>query len=408
MPSQKLTGPFIKNYSLDEGRVEISDTLKPGLSLRISPTSKVFVFRYRVHGKSKRYTIGKYPLVSLSKARSKADELYIQTKQEMDPQQEKIDSRRYSPSTIEDLAETFKTRHLPTLKKSTQDDYRRRIDNEIIPAIGDIPINELSRIEIIEFLEGIAYERGKDKSGAPIQSNRVRAILSSMYSFGMTKALCEFNPVSTVKPIAEEKSRNRVYSEEEIKRLWSAFEIEKYPYNYLFKMLLLTGQRLGETRRMKWKDIKTDTWIIPESETKAKREHHVPLSSYALELLKEIRTIEGSADYVFESPVSKNAPVSWAQKAAGRVGKTSMVSDFRIHDLRRTSASFMAKIGVSRTVLGKVLNHKGLAGDSRVTAIYDRHEYLEEKKLALENWAIHLNGILSGAKQHSKVFRIGR
>jgi integrase len=401
MPSQKLTDSFIRNFSTDKSRVEISDELKPGLVLRVSKKgNKTFVYRYRVHGTSKRYTIGKYPIISLSKARTLADELYLQAKQEKDPQKEKMLSRRREIITIKDLADTYKKRHLPTLKKSTREDYKRRIDNFIVSEIGDIEINELSRINIIEFLEEIAED-------APIQSNRVRAILSSMYSFGMKKALCEFNPVSTVKPLGEENTRDRVYSEKEIAELWKAFELENTPFQQVFKMLLITGQRLGETRRMKWTDINNDTWIIPEEETKAKRTHYVPLSEFALELLEEMKEINGDSDYVFQSTAKVNEPIGWLQHSAVRVSKASKVTDFRIHDLRRTSASFMAKMGVNRTVLGKVLNHKGLAGDSKVTAVYDRHDYMNEKRVALENWTIHLKGIINGAETKANVYKIG-
>jgi len=398
MPKQKLTDSFIRNCSTSESRVEISDELKTGLVLRVSKAgSKTFVFRYRVNGTSKRYTIGKYPMVSLSKARTMADELYIQAKQEIDPQKEKMLSRRREIITISDLAESYKERHLPTLKKSTQEDYKRRIDNFIVSSIGNIEIQELSRVHIIEFLEEIAEE-------APIQSNRVRAILSSMCSFGMKKALCEFNPVSTVKPLGEENTRDRVYSEKEIIELWKAFELENTPFQQVFKMLLITGQRLGETRRMKWADINNDTWIIPEEETKAKRTHYVPLSEFALELLEEMKEINSDSDYVFQSPAKVNEPIGWLQHSAVRVSKASKVSDFRIHDLRRTSASFMAKMGVNRTVLGKVLNHKGLAGDSKVTAVYDRHDYMDEKRIAIENWAYQLESILNGKK--TKIYKI--
>jgi integrase len=100
-----------------------------------------------------------------------------------------------------------------------------------------------------------------------------------------------------------------------------------------------------------------------------------------------MKPITGNKQYVFNSLKSDNEPVTWIHNAKIRIKKISGVSDFRPHDLRRTMASNLAEMGVNRTVLGKILNHKGLSGDSSVTAIYDRYDYLEEKREALENWS---------------------
>ncbi|OAN61661.1 hypothetical protein A8B79_04335 [Balneola sp. EhC07] len=401
MPKKKLTDVFIKNFETEKRRIEFSDTVKPGLVLRVSGNgSKTFAFRYRVNGKSKRFTIGKYPAVSLSKARSLSEELYIKSMQEIDPQKEKLETRNRTIITISDLAESYKKRHLPKLKHSTQKDYIRRIDNFILPKLGNIEIGSLKRFQIIEFLEDMAED-------APIHSNRIRGILSSMYGFALQKALCEYNPVSTVRPISKENSRDRVYTEDEIKKLWVAFEKEVEPFESVFKMLLITGQRLGETRRMKWEHIKDRVWIIPAEENKANRTHFLPLSSFALSILERMKSINGDSEYVFESPVRKGKPISSLGYPAKRVRESSQVADFRIHDLRRTAASYMAKNGVNRTVLGKVLNHKGLAGDNKITSIYDRHDYMVEKRNALENWGYQLQHILDKRKTKAKIFRIG-
>lgn len=399
MPKIKLTDSFIRNFSYPGKEHEFYDEIRPGFILRVTKTGhKSFSYRYRFGDKVQRYTIGTFPAISLSKARSIADDLHLKVKQGIDPQEEKLNARAEPRQlTISELSKEYEDRHFLKLKKTTQDDYRRRINNVIVPALGDIYVKDLDRITIIDFLEEIAFEHGKD--GAPIQSNRVRAVLSSMYSFAVDKAICDFNPVQTVKPIGEEKSRNRVYSEKEIKLLWEHFCFETEPFSSVFKMLLITGQRLRETRRMKWKHLKNDIWIIPEEETKASRTHFVPLSTLALKILEERKEISGDSDFVFESPVNPGEPIYWLQNAAARIRRASKIDDFRIHDLRRTVASFMAEQGVSRTVLGKILNHKGLSGDSSVTAIYDRHEYMDEKKEALDSWANQIDCILTGEKE---------
>lgn len=382
-----LTDSFIRGCSTDKAREEYSDKKNPGLVLRVSKTgSKTFVFRYRANGKSKRYTIGKYPIISLSRARKIAEELYIKTKQEIDPQKEKLHERKRTILTIADLADRYKEVHFKTLKESTSADYRRRIDNVIVPNIGRIEINQLSRSNIIELLEEIA-------DSAPIQSNRIRAILSSIYTFGVNRAICEYNPVSTVKPLNKETTRDRLFNENEIKAIWNSFDTSNEPFDSLFKMLLILGQRSGETRMMKWDNINDGIWTIPKEDTKANRTHFVPLPELAINLLKS-RKSKSSGEYVFESPINSDRPIQWLQNNATKAFNRSGVNDARLHDLRRTVGSYMGELGISRIVIGKVLNHKGLSGDSTVTAIYDRYDYLNEKKTALNAWEKSLKQII--------------
>jgi integrase len=388
VPKLHLTDSFIRGCESDSGRTEYHDEKYPGLTLRVTDKgSKTFVYRYRIHKKSKRYTIGKYPAIPLKKAREEHTRLYVLVSQEIDPQKEKMNERHREVKSIYDLAEKYKAVHFKKLKASTSEDYRRRIDNVILPNIGHIEAAELTRANIIEFLEEIA-------ESAPIQSNRVRAILSSMYSFGVNRAMFDFNPVSTVKPLAEENTRDRVFSVKEVKKIWDVFTAISEPYGSLFKMLLVLGQRSGETRKMKWADLDENIWTIPKEDTKANRRHHVPLPNLALEILTHRKSLS-TGPFVFESPLDNQSPIQWLQNKAGDSFKAAKVEDARLHDLRRTAASFMAELGTSRIVVGKVLNHKGLAGDSTVTAIYDRHDYMTEKREALDTWNHKLYKLIS-------------
>jgi integrase len=126
----------------------------------------------------------------------------------------------------------------------------------------------------------------------------------------------------------------------------------------------------------------------------------------ALQIIEQMRLLTGESDYVFNSPKKENTPLAWLTRARVTIQKHSDVSDFRPHDLRRTVATYMAKLAVDRTVLGKILNHKGLAGDTQVTAIYDRHSYMKEKRQAMNRWSSHLQNILTG-KTEAKITKIG-
>lgn len=395
MPKKKLTSAFITKSKppVKKGaRIEFYDTVVEGLILRVTSTGyKSYSLRYGDDGT--RYTIGKADDISLSDARDFARDLRFKIRKGEDPQAEKVKARRSTKaSTVSDLAELYKKRHLPRLKESTLKDYTRRIDNFILPSLGKLPIKEVERYHVIELLEDIA----EGDKPAPIQSNRVRAILSSMFSFGINRGIADSNPVQHIKPLGKENKRKRVYTEAEIKKLWETFEAIHEPFSSLFKMLSICGQRAGETRLMKWEDVQDDIWTIPAENTKAKRVQVLPLPDLALQVLSKRKDDFQPSDYVFASTVNPSEPINWLQKVAGDVRTKSEIPDFRLHDLRRTVATYMAELGVDRTTLGKVLNHKGLAGDTQVTAVYDRHDYLEEKRKALINWNTELKKIIDG------------
>lgn len=262
---------------------------------------------------------------------------------------------------------------------------------EIIPTLGVLPVKHVTRKEVIEVLDEIAFDRE-----AITLSNRVRATLSSIFSFGVDKAIVDVNPVLHIKRKKNEIKRDRVYSKDEIILLWNSFNKQNEPIRTLYKILLLCGQRSGETRRMKWSDLnlRDQLWIIPEQETKALRKQVLPLTQSACKMIEMLYPITGNGEYVFNSPRLENRPIEWLQKATDRIKRETGIDDFRVHDLRRTMASNLAQLGTDRTVLGKILNHKGLAGDNHVTAIYDRYDYLDERREALMKWDNHLKQIL--------------
>ena len=397
MPSENLNDPFIKFYKAPDKRVEVYDENIQGLALRVTPTGhKSFVFRYRYNNKVKRYTIGSYPNVGLAQARSDAKELSYKVSRGIDPNEEKRQNKKPAPKefTFSELCERFKKRHLPSLRKSTSDEYLRIIDKELNPVFGRFEAKEISRKQIIDLLDKIAYDRK-----TVTLSNRIRSVISSIFSFGVDKAIVEVNPVLSIRKKKNSNKRDRVYSEKELKILWKAFENQAEPIQSIYKMLLISGQRSSETRRIKWAhlDFEKKLWTIPEEETKGGRTHIVPLSEMALELLSNIKPLTSTSNFVFKSPKSENAPIRWVHKATERIKIETGIDDFRPHDLRRTMASNTAQLGTERTVLGKILNHSSMAGDDTVTSIYDRYDYLKERRDALQKWSKKLKEIIKDA-----------
>ncbi|MFU8862221.1 MAG: tyrosine-type recombinase/integrase [Cyclonatronaceae bacterium] len=398
-------------------RIEYRDSVVEGLTLRVTSKSKMYVLRYGRGGK--RFNLGKHTDMTLSEARQAARDYKISIERGGDPAHEKH-LAKHAPAelTFAALCDKFKTRHLPGLSAKTRYDYTWVIDRELVPILGQWLAKDITRKQVVDLLDAVAIDRG-----LPTLSNRVRGVLSSIYSFGIDKGEVDDNPVRTVK---KDKGGNvkrsrwlnegfigmkdhKVGTCYELRAFWDAANKQADPVRTLFLFLLVTGQRSTETRLARWEhiDMKAKTWHIPEANTKAKREHVVPLSNLAVELLTELHLLTGRSPWVFQSPTVPDQPIGWIHKALERIRTDAGIPDIRIHDLRRTAGSFMASLGTDRTVLGKVLNHRGLAGDHQVTSIYDRHPYQDEKQRALQLWGEFLRQEIYGDPGETPIYKMG-
>ncbi|MFH5885434.1 tyrosine-type recombinase/integrase [Halalkalibaculum sp. DA3122] len=367
----------LKSLESPDKRIEVFDERENGLGLRVTPGgTKTFFYRYRVNNKIRRYTIGQFDSVGVKDARNVVSRLRVMVLDGLDPQAERQKKKNINGlKTFSDLVEEFKEKYLPTLRENTQIEYNRIIDKELLPVFGKLPAVKITKHEIVEILDKKAY-----KDGSPTMANRIRSRLSRIFTFGMERGHVEVNPIQNVSTYKQgESKRHRYYSEEEIRKLWGFFEDWGEPTQSVLQMLLICGQRKTETMKMRWADIQGEVWTIPASLAKNKHPHDVPLSPMALEIIDRMKKINGKSEYVFASPQNKKAPLDSMSRVRQAIQNNTEVSDFRPHDLRRTVATYMAKLGIERTVLGKILNHKGLAGDGQVTAIYDRHSYMGGK-----------------------------
>ncbi len=164
-----------------------------------------------------------------------------------------------------------------------------------------------------------------------------------------------------------------------------------------FRMRLLTAQRGSEVLTMRWASIDGDWWTIPAKVANNGLTHRVPLAPQAHALLDELRLLTGHSEWVFASPRREGPHITAVQKAAARIAKRADIQ-FVPHDLRRTAASLMTLMGISRLVVSKILNHV----ESGITAVYDRHSYDAEKRQALVRWAGRMDEILDLGRKSAK------
>ena len=390
MPTRKLTAKFIESVSQPpRGRIEFFDTLLPTFGLRVTERGvKSWVVMYRVHGRQRRLTLGRYPALSLADARERAQESLRVAATGIDPYEiqknEKLLFENARLETVEAVSSLFIERYARPKNRSWRE-TKRIFDRHVISAWKGRQVGEVSRRDVIRLLDEIV------DAGAPYMANRVLANLRRFFNWCIERDLIDQSPASHVKPPTSEQSRDRVLDDNEIARVWAAWADLGWPFGSALKIMLLTGQRRTEVAHMRWNevDLASSSWLMPRSATKSDREHVVPLAGATMELLSRAPR---TGEFIFSGNLGK--PIAGFSKIKRRVDELSGVADWRIHDLRRTAASGMAGLGHPPHIVEKVLNHAS-GTVSGIAAVYNRHDYLREKREALDDWSEHVREIVS-------------
>ncbi len=391
------------------GRIEKYDARVPGFGVRVTDKgsrSWIVVYTSPIKRKGKpwrrRYTIGRVDDYGLAAARERADKVLKDVRAGIDP----IEKEKKERLAADDESKTFRVAvdefidmHVSKQTPRGQKESRRPLER-LLPEWGYRNVADIGRLEIIDLRDGLL------KEGKPYAAERTVTELKRFFRWCVDHGKLDASPAALVaSPFAkgERKSRDRKLDEQEIAVLWPAFEVMEYPFGHYLKLLLITGQRRSEVATMRWSEIDLDKhlWTIPKEKTKSEREHDVPLSGLAMELLGSCPRFN-AGDFVFSStggerPISgfsklkKVADVE-AKKIAEEISAPA-VERWRLHDFRRTMTTMLAEIGIKPHILGAVINHSpgSLHG---VTAVYNRYQYLPEKKHALEAWGRKLETII--------------
>jgi integrase len=373
---RKLTSKTVEHLkALGPKRLDVWDTALQGFGVRISPTGrKAWFVMVRPHGRPKRVTIGTYPAISLADARDAAGKIIRDAQ---------LGLFEKPPETATPtLGETIPL--FVQLYAKPKNRGWKRAERLLGPfqALFHVPLNEIKRSDVVRALDVLIA------SGKPYAANRALAAIKKLMSWALDRGMIEVNPIAGLKPPAKEHSRERILTERELCALLVAADAEGYPFGDLFNMLILTGQRRGEVTGMRWSEIDFERrmWTIPSVRSKNAQAHDVPLSELALDILLSVPRFVGS-DYVFTT--TGTTPISGFGRAKDRLEAAMGATDWRTHDLRRTAASGMARLGVAPHVVEKVLNHRsGII--SGVAAVYNRYGYETETREALERWSSHL------------------
>jgi integrase len=266
------------------------------------------------------------------------------------------------------------------------------LNKDVLSVWGHYKVQDIQRKMVIGLLDGIA------ERGAPIVANRTLAVMRRMFNFAMERDLIAHNPCYLVKPPGKESQRDRLLSMDEIRRFWQCLPLTpmREITRLALKLQLATAQRSGEVVNARWDemDLHTQWWTISASQAKTAHTHRVFLSPCAMSLIEQIQALSHHSPCLFPSPRGVEHPMhpgALTHAMADSQGCFEGVEHFTPHDLRRTAASHMTRIGISRLVVSKILNHR----EHSVTAVYDRHSYDHEKQAALTQWGETLASIIS-------------
>jgi integrase len=383
-------------------RQEIPDSFLPGLYLIQQPSgAKGWAVRYRHKGVPRKLTLGSYPALGLKDARELGAKALRAVAEGRDPGREKILARAAKADSVDRIVEDFLERHVRRSNRPrTAQETERLLRQHVLPRWRGRMVHEITRRDVLDILDRVV------DGGAPIAANRVFAAIRKFFNWCAARDIIAASPCAGVKPPTAERARDRVLSDEELRLVWRAADKLGGTFSPLVKMLALTGQRRDEVARMRWEELDLDarSWTLPPARTKNNQPHEVPLSKAALVVLQNVPRI-ASSPFVLTTNGGAS-PASGYSKNKRRLDALlpADMPPWRLHDLRRSCASGLARLGINLPVIEKVLNHSS-GSFAGIVGVYQKHSFADEKRAALEAWGSFVTAVVEG-KPASKVVRL--
>lgn len=438
MPAVSITKRVVDAAQPGAVQVVIWDNEVKGFGLLVLPSgTKSYVYQYRVGGRGsrlRRYTIGRHGSPwTPDNARKRAKELAQSVRTGIDPfdaekaadalkAKAEAEARRVRELGFKDYAERWLTMGLrPGTRDRTREGYKAALANHVTPRLLAKPLPEIERRDVIKVLDGIP-------SGQPAVRRITFAVLRMLFNWARSRGDIGASPLEGIDPPSPVASRDRVLTDDELAlALRAAAEIER-PFGPFFQMIFATGQRRNEVSGLDWAEVDRDgaRWTLPGNRAKNGEPSIIPLNRAAVAMLDALAG--GDDDRERKWPrkglifsTTGKRPVSGFSRAkarldadmlklarndaeeAGEKPEEVILADWRLHDARRTLATALQRLGVRFEVTEAVLNHTSGASRSGVAAVYQRHNWADEKRAALEAWGAHCERLTAGKSEAGNV-----
>ena len=382
MPKRALTAASVGRIKPPAaGQVDYFDKGFPGLSLRVSyGGGRSFGYFYRIGGKLRRMTFGTFPAMTLAEAREAWRAAREASSKGVDPSA--ADKRKAGPTDFENVAREWLKRDQE--KNRSHGEVKRIVERHLIPAWGARAVRDIGRRDILDVIDAIA------DAGAPIMARRVQAYVHRFFRWSVGRGIIESNPATALPKPGAEVKRARVLTDKELIAVWKSAAKTGWPFGTAIQLLILTGARREEIGSLRWSEIQDANLHLAGERTKNGQPHNIPLSLLAVDLIEACPRVLDS-EFVFTT-TGKTAVTGWS-RAKQSLQDASKVQDWRIHDLRRTVATGLQRVGVSLQVIEAILGHVS-GSRAGVVGVYQRHSFDDEKRVALDRWAAHVEGLI--------------
>jgi integrase len=372
------------------------DAVVPGLAVRVTDHGKrtfVLVTRYPGARHPAPRALGPVGSLTLEQARRKAQEWFKLIGSGIDPTEHLIRKRE---ETFQAIAENYLLRKAKDQRSRTATEAT--LARLVYPAFGSRPIEAISRSDIVKLLDRIEDERG------PVMASGTLGIIGRVMNFHASRSDDFRSPIVKGMTRGAGQARSRILSDDELRAIWKV--TGEYPvFGPLLRFILLTATRRNEAGQMRWAELSGATWTIPAARYKTNLDLVIPLSQMALTVLQQVKDVspsEPKGEFVFTG--NGRQAIGGYQRHKQAIDEASGVSDWRIHDLRRTARSLLSRAGIATDHAERCLGHV-IGG---VRGVYDRHEYFEEKTRAFEALAAQVQRIIDPQENVVAIKRSGQ
>jgi integrase len=387
MPSRNLTVVAVERLKPPaRGQADYFDGGYPGLVLRVSyGGAKTWTYMYRLHGRQCRMTLGRWPGMSLAEAR----EAWRTAHKLVTKGENPASARPVAADTFAAVAADWFKRDQASNRMAGE--VKRAIERDIMPAWRDRLISTITRRDAVELIDRVVDR------GSPVHARRLHAYLHRMFRWSVGRGIIDANPMTDLPKPGAETKRDRVLSDAELAAVWKSTDMVGWPFGPAIRLLMLTAGRRDEIGGLRWSEVDGDKIRLERDRTKNGEPHTIPLAPAALEIIEELPHIADS-ELVFTT-TGKTAVSGWskakAQLDSAVVETIGTLPAWHLHDLRRTLATGLQRLGFSLQVIEAVLGHIG-GSRAGVVGVYQRHAFDAEKRQALDAWARHIEQITSG------------